>query len=251
MNLPEILDKEEKKLELSKLKEEYKIIRSVLIECKNNHLLYKGYNETFLSSLLDNYIYLRKNNKEKEMTLLLDKYNFNYITSIKYAINLMVNDYPSKYKKKAYYLPGIINIKEEKNLYIFDTILGRIYVYKANKILSSDIFNKKLKGMCYERTLEYLYEDNTYQAVLSYQANYFNKGHFHAYLKKDNTILDIANNALYYEYPNHFFDKTITTLSLDDINKEYDLLTKEYDYPKYYKLHTLTLYHTYKDNFKG
>jgi len=251
MDLPEILDKQEETLEINKLKEEKEIIRSVLLECKNKHLLPLGYNEKFLISILLNYISLRKKSKEKEMELILNKYNFNYITSIKLAINILLNDFSSNTKKKVKYLPGIIDINKVNDLYIVETTLGEVYVKRAEKIINSDVFNKELRGMCYERTLDFLYEDTTYKAVMGYCPNYFNIGHFHAYLKKDNIILDIANNALYFKYPKNFFDKTIAMFSLEEIKKEYEMLTREDDYPKYYKLHTLGLYHTYKDNFKG
>lgn len=40
-------------------------------------------------------------------------------------------------------------------------------------------------------------ENNDYQAVLSYMPNFFYGGHYHAYLKKDGNVLDIALNAFY------------------------------------------------------
>jgi len=246
--LPEILDNQEESLEQSKLREEYIIARNVLSECINKKILSKRITEDYLSDILKKYAYLKSLGKEQALDNILRKYQFNYITSIKYAIYLTLNNNLSKIN--PLYLPGIYNIKKDNNKYIFTTTLGNLAVYKASTLFKSTIFNKQLTKMCYERTLNFLLEDPSFKAILSYQPNYFNWGHFHAYLKKDNNILDIANNAFYYEYPINFFSKTISSLSLDDINKEYAYLTKYYSYPKYYKLHTLTLYHTYKDSFK-
>ena len=98
--------------------------------------------------------------------------------------------------------PGINDIKRDESKYILSTILGTIEVYKASEILSDSksyhIFEKDLMGKCYERTYDFLRENNDYRAVLSYMPNFFYGGHYHAYLEKDNEVLDIASNALYY-----------------------------------------------------
>ena len=50
---------------------------------------------------------------------------------------------------------------------------------------------------CFARSLDFLYENRDYKAVLSYNNNIFVGGYFHAYLEKDDITLDIAGNALY------------------------------------------------------
>ena len=97
--------------------------------------------------------------------------------------------------------PGVYAIKSENPKYTLETILGPIEVYKASEVLkdspSIHIFDKPLMGECHERSYDFLKENHDYKAVLSYMPNFFYGGHYHSYLEKDETTLDIASNALY------------------------------------------------------
>mgnify|MGYP004454578201 CR=1 FL=1 len=166
-----------------------------------DELLYRTGNPT--EDLLYEFFALKGTEFEKVFLDLLNSYNFNYSMSIHNAIYyLLATDREYVDTIDPLLWPGINDIKGDGSRYILSTILGTIEVYKASEILSGSkshhIFEKDLMGQCYERTYEFLRENNDYRAVLSYMPNFFYGGHYHAYLEKDNEVLDIASNALYY-----------------------------------------------------
>lgn len=166
-----------------------------------DELLYRTGNPT--EDLLYEFFALKGTEFEKVFLDLLNSYNFNYSMSIHNAIYyLLATDREYVNTIDPLLWPVINDIKGDGSRYILSTILGTIEVYKASEILSGSkshhIFEKDLMGQCYERTYEFLRENNDYRAVLSYMPNFFYGGHYHAYLEKDNEVLDIASNALYY-----------------------------------------------------
>lgn len=167
--------------------------------CKNQLLYQTG---SPIDDLLYEYFSIKGSKEEKVFIELLNYYNFNYSMSIHNAIYYLLATEREKVDTIDPLLwPGVNSIKKDDSKYILDTILGTIEVYKASEILcdseSYHIFLKTLMGQCYERTYDFLNENKDYRAVLSYMPNFFYGGHYHAYLEKDNQVLDIASNALY------------------------------------------------------
>lgn len=168
--------------------------------CKNELFSQTG---NPIDDLLYEYFLLKGTKDEKVFLELLNFHNFNYSMSIHNAIYyLLATEREYVHTIDPLLWPGVNNIKKDKSKYILNTILGVIEVYKASEILSGSdsyhIFKKNLMGQCYERTYDFLRENKDYKAVLSYIPNFFYGGHYHAYLEKDNEVLDIASNAIYY-----------------------------------------------------
>lgn len=168
--------------------------------CKDELLYQTG---SPIEDLLYEFFSIKGTETEEVFLDLLNSYNFNYSMSIHNAIYYLLateREYVDTVDPLLW--PGINDIKKDKSRYILNTTLGTIEVYKASEILSDSesyhVFKKNLMGQCYERTYDFLRENNDYRAVLSYMPNFFYGGHYHAYLEKDNAVLDIASNALYY-----------------------------------------------------
>ena len=155
-----------------------------------------------IEDLLYEYFSLKGTEKEENFIKLLNDYHFKYSMSIHNAIYYLLAT-PREFIENIDPLswPGMQNIKRDNANYKLETILGNIEVYKASQIFSKTpsyhIFHKNLMGECYERTYDFLKENTDYLAVLSYMPNFFYGGHYHAYLEKENQILDIASNAFY------------------------------------------------------
>ncbi len=136
---------------------------------------------------------------------------------------------------------------------MLETILGTIEVYKASDVLSKSksihIFDKPLNGQCYKKTYDFIKENHDYRAVLSYLPNFFYRGHYHAYLEKGSTILDIAANALYTSSNSAnkiLRGETLARLSYQQIKQKHKVLkmhAKELDSQQ--KLLNLALYYDY------
>ena len=152
--------------------------------------------------------------------------------------------------------PGINDIKRNESKYILSTILGTIEVYKASEILSDSksyhIFEKDLMGQCYERTYDFLRENNDYRVVLSYMPNFFYGGHYHAYLEKDNEVLDIASNALYYSEQSInkiLCGETLSKLTYKQLKQKFNTIKNTIpNIGSKNKLLTLALYYDRKNN---
>lgn len=185
------LDTEDKYLDLNQEVAEY------IISEYRSLSTYYNFNGKPLDVLLSNYFYLKSKNEHHILEEVLNKYCFNYTSSIHNAIYdlLLVNE------DRALLWPGVNKIEKCNELYKLNTKNGLIKVSKASRVFkdhkSSYIFKKELRGNCFARTLDFLIENKDYKAVLSYDNNLFVGGHYHAYLENNNQTLDIASNALY------------------------------------------------------
>lgn len=176
------------------------ILEYLKMTCKERLLYQTGIP---IEDLLYEYFSIKGTETEEFFLDLLNSYKFNYSMSIHNAIYYLLateREYIDTINPLLW--PGIKNIEKDKSRYILNTTLGTVEVYKASEILSnsksSHIFKKDLMGQCFERSYDFLRENPDYRAVLSYMPNFFCGGHYHAYLEKDNEVLDIASNALYY-----------------------------------------------------
>ena len=152
---------------------------------------------TSSDKLLYNYFRLKKKGKHQALDKILNRYNFDYSSSIKRAIyDLLCGE-----RKNSLLWPGVISEEDDGFLYRLTTNIGTIKVYKASEIFkdtkSAYIFKRNLMNCCYKRSFDFLSENRDYKAVLSYNNNLFAGWYFHAYLEKDDITLDIAGNALY------------------------------------------------------
>lgn len=173
---------------------------------------------TNIEALYKLYFRLRKFHSEKSFEKILKGYNFKYDNSIHEAIyNLLIReeDLGTYCKLDPSLFPGIRRIKREIDSgchkYTLDTKKGKIEVYQATEVFcdskSSHIFKKDLIGSCYDRSLDFIKENRDFNVVISYLRNHFVKGHFHAYLERDEEILDIASNAYYISH--EFSDRVL------------------------------------------
>ena len=98
-----------------------------------------------LEFLLFNYLYLKKKNKHQKLETLLDKYHFNYVTSIHKALYDLLIDK----EERSILWPGMIRVENDNLLYKVKTNIGIIRVYKANEMFKNSksfyIFNRFLK----------------------------------------------------------------------------------------------------------
>ena len=139
--------------------------------------------------------------------------------------------------------------------YILDTVLGDIEVFKASKLFSNSssyhIFNKDLMGQCYERSYDFLKENRDYKAVLAYMPNFFYGGNYHAYLEKDEQVLDIASNAFYSSKESIdkiFCGETIAKLTWKQVQQKFEQIKSTTpNINSRQKLLTLTLYYDNKN----
>lgn len=209
----------------------------------------------YVEDLLYEYFAVKGTDDEKILKELMEYYKFNYSMSIHNAIYyLLSNDKEVSKSIDPLSWPGILDIKVDGSKYILYTILGNIEVYKASEILKDSksyyIFMKELMGQCYQRSYEFLKENGDYRAILSYMPNFFYGGHYHAYLKNTDSILDIASNAIYYD--SEFSDKIlcgdiIAELSYKQVVNKFDTLRNvEPKLPSKNKLLTLGLYYDIK-----
>ena len=132
-------------------------------------------------------LYLKKQNYNKQA--LLNEYIYDYL-----SVNPLV---------KIEDVPIVNKVTTVDNKTILDTNIGMIKLGKASEYFkdtkSSYILNKKLTGECFDRTLEFVKENEEYDAIVSYVPNIFVGGHYHAYAKCDDTIVDPASNAIYFD----------------------------------------------------
>lgn len=220
-----------------------------------NELLYQTGNP--IEDLLYEFFSLKGTEFEKVFLDLLNSYNFNYSMSIHNAIYyLLATDREYDNAINPLLWPGINDIKSDESKYILNTILGTIEVYKASEILSRSksyhIFEKDLMGQCYDRTYDFLRENNDYRAVLSYMPNFFYGGHYHAYLEKDNEVLDIASNALYYSEQSInkiLCGKILAKLTYKQVKQKFNTIKNTVpSIGSKNKLLTLALYYDRKNN---
>ena len=165
---------------------------------------------------------IRYNLPYKELTKLQDTFIYNYVELSKYQkdeVSLLLKQKNCNQQAlldeciyEALSSNPLINIKDvplinkatnDKDKMILETTVGTIRLGKASEYFkdtkSSYIFNKKLTGECFDRTLEFVKENEEYDAIVSYVPNIFVGGHYHAYAKCNDTIVDSASNAIYFD----------------------------------------------------
>ena len=165
---------------------------------------------------------IRYNLPYKELTKLQDTFIYNYVELSKYQkdeVSLLLKQKNCNQQAllneciyEALSSNPLINIKDvplinkatnDKDKMILETTFGTIRLGKASEYFkdtkSSYIFNKKLTGECFDRTLEFVKENEEYDAIVSYVPNIFVGGHYHAYAKCNDTIVDSASNAIYFD----------------------------------------------------
>ena len=165
---------------------------------------------------------IRYNLPYKELTKLQDTFIYNYVELSKYQkdeVSLLLKQKNCNQQAllneciyEALSSNPLINIKDvplinkatnDKDKMILETTVGTIRLGKASEYFkdtkSSCIFNKKLSGECFDRTLEFVRENEEYDAVVSYIPNIFVGGHYHAYAKCNDTIVDSASNTIYFD----------------------------------------------------
>ena len=140
-------------------------------------------------------LYLKKQNYNKQA--LLNEYIYDYL-----SVNPLVNIED---------VPIVNKVTTNNNITILDAAIGKIKLGKASEYFkdtkSSYIFNKKLHEECFDRTLEFVSENEDYDAVVSYVPNIFKGGHYHAYAKCGDTIVDSASNAIYFNNTGELIEK--------------------------------------------
>ena len=165
---------------------------------------------------------IRYNLPYKELTKLQDTFIYNYVELSKYQKDEVLLLLKQKNCNQQALLDEciyealssnpLINIEDvplinkatnDKDKMILETTVGTIRLGKASEYFkdtkSSYIFNKKLVNECFDRTLEFVKENEEYDAIVSYVPNIFVGGHYHAYAKYNDTIVDPASNAIYFD----------------------------------------------------
>lgn len=216
----------------------------------------------FTNDLLENYISLKgtENGELLEQTML--KNGFSYSMSIHNAIYYMLAQkkdlkYTSQKNTKVTDWPGVIDYHQHKTAYTINTVHGDITVHKASEIFknskSNYIFNRDLIHRCWDRSYDFAKENPDYTIVLSYLPNFFSDGHYHAYLEKGSTTLDIASNGFYEsetESKKVLDGEIIKKLSFEEAEETYQNITRNLSNKRLIKertnLHLLALYYTQK-----
>lgn len=216
----------------------------------------------FVEDLLMNYMKLKgtKNGRILEQSMI--ECGFDYSMSIHNAIYYMLAQKRELEKDKIKDIkptdwPGVKSYHNNQEVYIINTIYGNITVSKASEIFkdtkSNYIFKKELMQKCWNRSYDFAKENPDYTIVLSYLPNFFSSGHYHAYLEKGSTTLDIASNGLY-ESKNDskkvLNGEIIKKLSFEEAEETYQKVTEKINNKKlikeYAKLHLLSLYYKNK-----
>ena len=182
-------------------KADKQVVEQVLMYFKHLAIHYKlPYKElsSWADTFIYNYVELSKYQKD-DVQLILKQKNCNY--------HALLNEFIYE----ALGANSIINIEEvpfvnkvtKGDMITLDTSIGTVKVGKASEYFkdtkSSYIFNKKLVNECFDRTLEFVRENEEYDAIVSYVPNIFVGGHYHAYAKKGDIIVDASSNAIYFD----------------------------------------------------
>ena len=155
------------------------------------------------SSVIDrffiNYINLYQTHPE-EIRLCLSKKRFNEKSALHEILYTFLENEDIKKLSKV---PLIHEIKQQDNDYILNTTIGTIHLQKASKYFadtkSAFIFQNKTSNLCFEKTCEFIGQNPDYQAIVKYLPNVFTGGHYHAYAKKKDMIVDPACNAVFFD----------------------------------------------------
>ena len=147
---------------------------------------------------LVNYVELSKYKKE-DIDLYLKKQ--------KYSKQALLNEciYNSLLEQPLINIEDVpfVNKVTNNGIITLETTIGTVKLRKASEHFkntkSAYIFNKKLFAECFDRTLEFVKENEEYDAIVSYVPNIFKGGHYHAYAKHNDTIVDPASNVIYFD----------------------------------------------------
>ena len=178
-----------------------KVVEQVLMYLKHLAIHYNlPYKE--LSSLAEafiyNYVELSKYQKD-DIKLALKQKNCNQQALLNECIYEALSSNPLIKLEEV----PIVNKVTKSDIITLETTVGTVKLGKASEYFkdtkSSYIFNKQLSGECFDRTLEFVRENEEYDAVVSYVPNIFVGGHYHAYAKCGDTIVDPASNAIYFD----------------------------------------------------
>ena len=180
-----------------------KVVEQVLMYIKHlairYNLPYKELSNKLQDNFIYNYVELSKYQKD-DIKLVLKQKNCNQQALLNECIYEALSSNPLI---KVEDVPLINKVTNDKDKMILETTVGTIRLGKASEYFkdtkSSYIFNKKLAGECFDRTLEFVRENEEYDAVVSYVPNIFVGGHYHAYAKKDDIIIDASSNAIYFD----------------------------------------------------
>ena len=183
-------------------KDDKKVVEQVLMYLKHLAIHYKlPYKEfsNFADTFIYNYVELSKYQKD-DIKLVLKQKNCKQQAILNECIYEALSSNPLINIEDV---PLINKATNDKDKMILETTVGTIRLGKASEYFkdtkSSYIFNKKLTGECFDRTLEFVKENEEYDAIVSYVPNIFVGGHYHAYAKYNDTIVDPASNAIYFD----------------------------------------------------
>lgn len=156
---------------------------------KKNNLPFE-YTSSIIDRFFINYINLYQTHPE-EIRLCLNKKRFNEKSALHEILYTFLENEDIKKLSKV---PLIHEIKQQDNDYILNTTIGTIHLQKASKYFadtsSAFIFQNKTSDLCFEKTCEFIDKNPDYQAIVKYLPNVFTGGHYHAYAKKEDMIVD-------------------------------------------------------------
>lgn len=208
--------------------------------------------EVFLIRL---YAELKNKTEGQILEKILEKYNLKYTSTIHNATRHMLGheiDYGIS-RIDPINFPGVYNIEKKDSNYIMHTKIGKIKIYNASEVFknhkSARIFTLPLPNQCYARTYDFVkMNSDSSVAVLSYMPNPISGGYYHAYIEREDDIIDIAANA-YYSSKEEAYKllngKILGRYTLEEIEEFY----RPFKYEKFnerYKLKVLAAYKTFK-----
>lgn len=208
-------------------------------------------NKNKMLELLKNFYYLcKKNNLEYySSNNIWDSFYINYNNLVDKGlyndIKMFMNNKDANEIAFIYeYLHSIDgdnkNIKINNKLFKFEN--AKKYFDNTNL---EKIFSKKLKGECFDRTLDIVSMLPGSRAIVTYLPNLFEGGYYHAYVKcSDNTIIDPASNMIIKDdFTKELLNgKEIISMNYNEIKNAYQELLlsidgiEEYDRPLLLKL---------------
>lgn len=97
---------------------------------------------------------------------------------------------------------GVDEVVSNGIKHMLHTKMGKIEVYNATEVFKCDksgfIFKRQLPRLCYARTYDFIkMNPDSSRAVIMKMPNFFYDGHYHAYIERQDDVIDIAANAYY------------------------------------------------------
>lgn len=136
---------------------------------------------------------------------LLGNYDFSEKSAIHELLYLFLKDQDIK-DMIGNNLIRKINLRDGK--YTIDTSEGIIKLASAKEFFekteASWVFQQELSGQCYKRTTEFVQQMPDYELIVTHLPNIFgsttfNLGHYHAYAKNKEIIVDPAINGIFFD----------------------------------------------------